>query len=103
MRAYVMPANCRSFEDIRMVERPDPAPGPGQVLVRVRAASLNYRDLLMVKGQYNPRLPMPRVLGSDAAGEVVAVGDGVIRFRPGDRVIGCFFHAWPGGPRRGAA
>src|SRR5438270_10056267 len=51
----------------------------------------------MAKGQYNPRLPMPRVLGSDGAGEVVATGDGVSRFKPGDRVIGCFFQDWADG------
>jgi NADPH:quinone reductase-like Zn-dependent oxidoreductase len=68
------------------------------VLVRVRAASLNYRDLLIAKGQYNPKLQFPRVLGSDAAGEVTAVGAGVTRWKPGDRVAGCFMPHWYDGP-----
>ena len=91
------------LENLAVVDRPDPAPGPGQVLVRVRAASLNYRDLLLAKGQYNPKLAFPRVLGSDAAGEVAAVGAGVTRWKPGDRVAGCFMPHWDGGPITDAA
>ena len=91
------------LENLAVVDRPDPAPGPGQVLVRVRAASLNYRDLLLAKGQYNPKLAFPRVLGSDAAGEVAAVGAGVTRWEPGDRVAGCFMPHWDGGPITDAA
>ena len=85
------------------VDRPDPTPGPNHVVVRVRAGSLNYRDLLVAKGQYNPRLQLPRVLGSDAAGEVVAVGSGVTKWKPGDRVCGCFFENWTDGPITDAA
>src|SRR5438874_1398538 len=73
VRAFVI-RNGFGLDNLGFEDRPDPKPGPGQVAVRVRAASLNYRDLLMAKGQYNPRLPMPRVLGSDGAGEVAAVG-----------------------------
>jgi NADPH:quinone reductase-like Zn-dependent oxidoreductase len=91
------------LENLAFEERPQPAPGPGQVLVRVRAASLNYRDLLIARGQYNPKLKFPRVLGSDAAGEVAAVGDGVTNVKPGDRVIGCFMQHWVGGPITDAA
>lgn len=91
------------LENLVILEKPEPTPGPGQVLVRVRAASLNYRDLLIAKGHYNPRLEFPRVLGSDAAGEVVAIGEGVSRWRPGDRVCGCFFQNWSGGPITEAA
>ena len=76
MKALVI-RNGFGLENLALVDAPDPAPGPGQVLVRVRAASLNYRDLLIAKGQYNPRLKFPRVLGSDAAGEVVTAGAGV--------------------------
>ena len=83
--------------NLDVVDRPDPTPGPGQVLVRVRAASLNYRDLLIAKGLYNPKLAFPRVLGSDAAGEVAAVGTGVTRWQPGDRVAGCFMPLWHDG------
>lgn len=86
------------LENLAVVERADPTPGAGQILVRVRATSLNYRDLLIVKGLYNPKLVMPRILGSDAAGEVVAVGAGVKNWKPGDRVAGCFMSQWSDGP-----
>jgi len=82
------------FDNLRRVERPVPAPGPGQVLVKVRAASLNYRDLLVVKGLYNPKMPLPRVPLSDAAGVVEAVGPGVTRVKVGQRVAGIFMQTW---------
>src|SRR5579863_5143729 len=75
-------------------ERPDPTPGPGQVVVRTRAVSLNFRDLLVVKGDYNKRLPLPMVPCSDCAGEVAAVGSGVTRVKVGDRVAGIFMQSW---------
>ena len=80
------------------MERPTPAPGPGEVLVEVRAISFNYRDLLMVKGLYNPKLHLPRIPCSDGAGEVVAVGEGVTAWKPGDRVAGIFMQNWLDGP-----
>ena len=92
MRAYVIPAF--GLDNLTLTQQPDPAPGPGHVLVRVRAVSLNYRDLLVAKGQYNPRMPLPRVPCSDAAGEVVAVGGGVTAVKPGDRVCGVFCQQW---------
>jgi NADPH:quinone reductase-like Zn-dependent oxidoreductase len=64
---------------------------------------LNYRDLLIARGQYNPKLKFPRVLGSDAAGEVVAVGESVTNYKSGDRVIGCFMQHWIDGPVSEAA
>ena len=73
---------------------PQPGPGPGQARVRMTAATLNYRDLLVVEGRYNPKLRLPLVPVSDGAGVVEAVGDGVTRFRPGDRVVGVFFQGW---------
>lgn len=85
------------LDSLALVERPDPAPGPGQVVVRMRAASLNYRDLLMVQGKYNPRQPLPLVPCSDGAGEVAAVGDGVTRVKPGDRVSSLFAQKWIAG------
>jgi NADPH:quinone reductase-like Zn-dependent oxidoreductase len=91
------------LENLALTDRPDPKPGPGQVLIRVRAASLNYRDLLIAKGMYNPKLKFPRVLGSDCAGEVVAVGSGVSKVKVGDRVIGCFMPHWVDGPITDAA
>ena len=74
-------------ENLRFEEHAAPAPAPGEVLVGLSAASLNYRDLLILKGAYNPRLPLPQVPVSDGAGEVLAVGEGVTGFSPGDRVI----------------
>ncbi|MCI0700078.1 MAG: NAD(P)-dependent alcohol dehydrogenase [Planctomycetia bacterium] len=86
------------LENLALLDRPDPTPGAGQVLIRVRAASLNYRDLLIARGMYNPKLQFPRTLGSDAAGEVVAIGSGVTQFKPGDRVANCFMPHWFDGP-----
>ena len=75
-------------------ERPAPEPGPDEVIVRVRAASLNYRDLLVVQGKYNPRMKLPRVPLSDGAGEVVAVGANVTTWKSGDRVVVPFMPNW---------
>jgi NADPH:quinone reductase-like Zn-dependent oxidoreductase len=86
------------LENLKLVELPDPQPGPGQVLVRMRAASLNYRDLVVIKGGYGPRQTLPRIPLSDGAGEVAAVGTGVRRVKVGDRVVGCFSPAWVEGP-----
>jgi len=82
------------LQNLKLATRPDPQPGPGQVVVQVRHVSLNYRDLLMANGQYDPRLQMPRIPCSDGAGEVVAVGEGVSRVKPGDRVIAAFMQTW---------
>lgn len=82
-----------SIEGMDLVEQPEPEPGLGQVAVRIRAASLNYRDLLTVQGKGGPhRLPL--IPFSDAAGEVMAVGEGVTRVSVGDRVCPMFFPAW---------
>ena len=86
------------LDQLKLVDREEPTAGPGQVVVRMRAASLNYRDLMVVRGQYNPRMPLPRVPLSDGAGEVVEVGPGVVDWKPGDRVAGCFFQDWTAGP-----
>jgi NADPH:quinone reductase-like Zn-dependent oxidoreductase len=86
-----------ALDALAVVDRPEPRPGPGQVLIRVRACSLNYRDLLIAKGVYNRKLPLPLVPLSDGAGEVTAVGDGVTRLRVGDRVAGCFMPDWTAG------
>src|SRR5690606_18248489 len=80
-----------------MAERPQPEPKPGEVLVGVRACSLNYRDWLMVQGAYNPKQKLPLVPLSDGAGEVIAVGPGVSGFKPGDRVVPHFFPNWSSG------
>lgn len=96
MRAWQVPSF--GIDALQGVEQPDPEPGPGQVLVRVRAVSLNYRDLLVVKGLYNPKLKLPRIPCSDGAGEVDAVGPGVTAWKPGDRVAGIFMQNWLDGP-----
>src|SRR5260370_21767967 len=85
------------FDNLKLVDRPDPQCGPGQVLVRMKAWSLNYRDLLVVTGAYNPRMKLPIVPLSDGVGAVVAVGPGVTRFKPGDRVAGIFMQKWSSG------
>ena len=85
-------------ESLKRDEIPTPTPGPGQVLIKVKAVSLNYRDLLISKGHYNPKLPLPRIPLSDGAGEVTATGPGATRFKPGDRVAACFMCAWTAGP-----
>jgi NADPH:quinone reductase-like Zn-dependent oxidoreductase len=75
-----------------------PDPGPSQVLVAIKAVSLNYRDLAVVMGRYPRDASQPTVIGSDGAGEVIAVGDGVTALRLGDRVVGSFFQSWITGP-----
>jgi NADPH:quinone reductase-like Zn-dependent oxidoreductase len=86
----------RSFglNALEQVERAIPEPGPYELLIRVRAASLNYRDRLVIEGTFMPDLALPFVPASDAAGEVVAVGENVTRFRIGDRVIGAYIPGW---------
>src|SRR5215471_15874060 len=76
------------IEGLKLVDRPVPEPGEGQVLVRIKAATLNYRDLLTVKGGYGSRQKFPLIPVSDGAGTVEAVGD---------RVVGSFFEDWLAG------
>lgn len=85
------------IDNIVVAERPDPTPGPGQVRIAVHATSLNYRDLLMVTGRYNPRLPLPLIPLSDGVGIIDALGDGVTEFGIGDRVVGLFAPRWQSG------
>jgi len=82
------------LENLVLADRPEPVAAAGQVLVKMRAASLNYRDVLMVQGRYNPRQPLPLIPLSDGVGEVVAVGEGVTRVKTGDRVAGNFSQNW---------
>ena len=93
MRAFEISGGF-GLDHLVMADRPLPQPGPGQVRVRITAATLNYRDLLVVEGRYNPKLRLPLVPLSDGAGVIDAVGEGVTRFRPGDRVVGVFFQGW---------
>ena len=82
------------IENLALVERDAPQPKPSEVLVKFHAASLNYRDLMVVRGHYNPRLKMPLVPLSDGAGEVVAVGESVKKWKTGDRVCPIFMQGW---------
>jgi NADPH:quinone reductase-like Zn-dependent oxidoreductase len=99
MRAYQLSKGASSIRDLKRVEMEKPVPGPGEVLIRVRACSLNYRDQLIAQGRYFGGLIDQDIVPlSDGAGEVEAVGEGVTRFSPGDRVAGTFFQNWIDGP-----
>lgn len=82
------------FDGIDFIERPSREPRRGEVVLRMRAASLNYRDLEIVSGHFRTNYPLPLVPLSDGLGEVIAVGDGVTRVLPGDRVIVSFWERW---------
>jgi NADPH:quinone reductase-like Zn-dependent oxidoreductase len=90
--------NAFGINNLTLTERTMPELERSQVLVRVHAVSLNYRDLLVVQGKYNPRMTLPRIPCSDGAGEVVAVGEGVTRVKVGQRVAGIFMQNWIEGP-----
>lgn len=96
MRAWEI-VSADGIDALSLADRPTPEPGPGEVRVRIRASSINYRDLLTVESPAARNLPYPRVPNSDGAGEVTAVGPGVSRFKPGDRVASCFFQRWNDG------
>jgi NADPH:quinone reductase-like Zn-dependent oxidoreductase len=85
-------------ENLKIVELPDPAPGPGQAVIRVRACSINYRDLAVMRGAYGSGVKAPLIPLSDGAGEVAAVGPGVTRVKTGDRVAAIFMQDWIEGP-----
>lgn len=99
MKAYELNAPV-GLDSLAIVERDIPNPGAGEVLVRLHAASLNYRDIQVASGQYGNSGPERLSPLSDGAGEVVAVGDGVSRFKVGDRVAGIFMQTWLAGPMR---
>lgn len=96
MRAYEI-RSPEGIDALYLADRPQPRPGPGQVLVRLNASSINYRDLMNVLDPPGRGIAYPRIPNSDGAGEVVAVGDGVARFQLGDRVAGSFFQRWVDG------
>ena len=92
MKVWQVPAF--GIGNLEISERPMPQPARGQLLIRIHAVSLNYRDLLIVSGRYNPKLALPRIPCSDGAGEIVSVGEGVVQWRPGQRVAGIFMQNW---------
>jgi NADPH:quinone reductase-like Zn-dependent oxidoreductase len=97
MLLYRLP-KAQSIDDLTLVEAAAPRPGRGQALVRMRAASLNYRDLMVVSGHYGRGTARANLVPlSDGAGEVIAVGPDVTRVKPGDRVAGIFMQSWTGG------
>lgn len=94
MKVFEIAKGPTSLDDLHRGERPEPKPGPYDVLVRMRAAALNYRDHAILTGKYRYDLDHDVIPCSDGAGEVVAVGPAVTRFKPGDRVIPTFFQIW---------
>jgi NADPH:quinone reductase-like Zn-dependent oxidoreductase len=98
MRAYQLPQGTPELTLSLRSILPFPKPGLRQVLVKVAACSLNFRDLAIALGSY--RMPTkPNIVPlSDGAGQVVEIGTGVSRVKVGDRVAGCFFQRWIGGP-----
>ena len=97
MRAYQLPKGGAGIDALVKIERPNPKPAYRQVLVKVMACSLNFRDLGIVRGTYRMPVRDNIVPLSDGAGEVVEVGAGVTRVKVGDKVAGCFFQRWSGG------
>ena len=97
MRVWTLPKPA-GIDSLALQDRKTPQPRPGQVLVRMRAASLNYRDLMVVTGRYARGAPLPDLVPlSDGAGEVAEIGAGVTRIKPGDRVAPIFMQSWIGG------
>jgi NADPH:quinone reductase-like Zn-dependent oxidoreductase len=90
---------CDGFgiENLQLVERPKPNPIRGEVLVKIEAVSLNYVDLLVVKGLLDPNLSLPYIPICDGAGVVEQVGEGITAFKPGDQVVTTFIPDWLNG------
>ncbi|MSO96985.1 MAG: NAD(P)-dependent alcohol dehydrogenase [Rhodospirillaceae bacterium] len=84
----------KGIASLRMVERPEPKPGPGQALIQVKATSLNRRDISLTEGKYMGAKPPNRIPLSDGAGDVLAVGDGVTNVKTGERVVATHFTPW---------
>ena len=93
----VLEASAFAIDALSVAERPIPVPRRGEILVRIRAASLNYRDLAILTERYLPQLPLPYVPASDCCGEIAAGGDDVKRFKVGDRVIPIYTQGWHDG------
>jgi NADPH:quinone reductase-like Zn-dependent oxidoreductase len=100
MDAYICEKGSTGLGNLKRVKRAEPEAKPGEVLVRVRATSINSRDQAIIAGNYFGRaLSRDTILLSDGAGEIVALGEGVTGWRLGDRVASCFFQNWPDGSR----
>jgi NADPH:quinone reductase-like Zn-dependent oxidoreductase len=97
-QATALRLNAFGLDNLALEPLTLPSPGPNEVLVDLHAASLNYRDLMVVLGTYNPKMALPRIPGSDAAGIVTAIGSAVTHFKVGDHVTSLFFQDWLDGP-----
>jgi NADPH:quinone reductase-like Zn-dependent oxidoreductase len=104
MKSWILGKGATSLDSLNLVEMEKPSPGPGELLIRVRACSLNYRDALITQGVYMGG-PVDRDITplSDGVGEVEAIGPGVTQYKVGDRVAGTFFQGWVSGPASAAA
>lgn len=102
MRAVIINESF-GLDHLDLVEREDPRPGHGELRLRMKAVSLNYRDLMTVRGHYNPKQPLPLIPCSDGVGEVVEVGEGVSRAQVGERVCPIFCQKWIAGDPTNAA
>ncbi len=102
MKAYVVTKGSKDLSGLKQVNQPRPKPGETEILVKMHAASLNYRDQLVVSGNYHDgSVKRDTIPLSDGAGEVVATGRKVSRFKKGDKVAGTFFRDWISGPSTG--
>jgi NADPH:quinone reductase-like Zn-dependent oxidoreductase len=96
MRAWQIVSNG-GIDALRLADYDAGEPGADEVSIRIRASAINYRDYMTIRDPESRHLPYPRIPNSDGAGEIIAVGDDVIEFKPGDRVAGCFFQHWSDG------
>jgi NADPH:quinone reductase-like Zn-dependent oxidoreductase len=96
MRTYRL-NDFGNIDGLVPIESEKPVPGPGEVLIRVHASSINFRDLAILLGLFPMSIPPGRIPLSDAAGEIEEIGEGVTRFKEGDRVVNSFFPIWFGG------
>ena len=97
MKAWVITGEG-GIDGLALIERDVPKPGPGEILVRIKANSINYRDLSTIKNAAARGITDPRIPNSDGAGIVEEIGEGVTAFKKGDRVVGTFFQNWLSGP-----
>lgn len=97
MRAWEIISD-RGIDGLQLSEREKSVPGPGEVLVEMKASSINYRDLATIEDPVSRHLPYPTIPNSDGAGTISTVGPGVTEFAKGDRVTSCFFSDWQAGP-----